>query len=87
VLQVDRFGNLTTNIDAVTLAKIAGTVTVRVGAHVIPRIVSTYADVGSGELCALVGSSDRLEVAVNGGNAAAALGLGRGAVVQLRRGA
>jgi S-adenosylmethionine hydrolase len=87
VLQVDRFGNLTTNIDAVTLAKIAGTVTVRVGAHVIPRIVSTYADVGSGELCALVGSSDRLEVAVNGGNAAAALGLGRGALVQLRRGA
>jgi len=31
--------------------------------------------------------ADRLEVAVNGGNAAAALGLGRGAVVQLRRGA
>jgi S-adenosyl-L-methionine hydrolase (adenosine-forming) len=87
VLRVDRFGNLITNIDAATLVKIAATVKVRVGRQVIPGIVSTYADAASGELCALVGSSDRLEIAVNGGSAAAMLGLGRGAVVQLRRGA
>jgi S-adenosylmethionine hydrolase len=87
VLRVDRFGNLTTNIDEATLSKMSGPVTVRIGAELIPRVVSTYADATPGELCALVGSSDRLEVAVNGGSAAALLGLGRGAPVQLRRGA
>jgi len=65
----------------------SGTLTVRVGSHVIPQVVSTYADVRIGELCALVGSSDRLEIAVHGGSAAATLGVGRGAVVQLRRSA
>jgi S-adenosylmethionine hydrolase len=87
VLRVDRFGNLMTNIDDATLAGISGMVTVRVGSHLIPRVVSTYADVNPGELCALVGSSDRLEIAVNGGSAAAALSVGRGALVQLRRSA
>ena len=87
VLRVDRFGNLMTNIDDVTLAGISETVTVSVGSHLIPRVVSTYADVNLGELCALVGSSDRLEIAVHGGSAAAVLGVGRGAMVQLRRSA
>jgi S-adenosylmethionine hydrolase len=87
VLRVDRFGNLMTNIDDATLARMPGTLTVRVGSHVIPRLVSTYADVQIGELCALVGSSDRLEIAVHGGSAADMLGVGRGAVVQLRRSA
>jgi S-adenosylmethionine hydrolase len=87
VLRIDRFGNLTTNIDGVLLAKIAGPATVSIGRELIPRIVSTYADVKPGELCALMGSSDRLEIAVSGGSAARTLGLGRGAVVQLRRGA
>jgi S-adenosyl-L-methionine hydrolase (adenosine-forming) len=87
VLRIDRFGNLTTNIDATILAKMAGPITVGIGRQLIPRIVSTYADVRPGELCALVGSSDRLEIAVSGGSAARTLGLGRGAVVQLRRGA
>ena len=87
VLRVDRFGNLMTNIDDATLAGISGTVTVSVGSQVIPRVVFTYADVNPGEVCALVGSSDRLEIAVNGGSAAAALGVGRGAMVQLRRSA
>ena len=63
------------------------TIGVRVGSREIPHIVSTYAYASAGELCALVGSSDHLEIAVNGGNAAEALGLGRGGAVQLRRGA
>jgi hypothetical protein len=84
VLRVDRFGNLITNIDQVTLQKLPSTVTVQIGSHVIPRIVATYAEVKAGELCALVGSSGHLEVAVNGGSAAATVGQGRGAIVQLR---
>jgi S-adenosylmethionine hydrolase len=87
VLGVDRFGNLTTNIDNLTMARMPGALAVHVGSAVIPRIVSTYSDVAAGELCALVGSSDRLELAVNGGNAATTLGVGRGAIVRLRRGA
>jgi S-adenosylmethionine hydrolase len=87
IVRVDRFGNLTSNIDEATIAKLGRAVRVEIGSHVIPRIVSTYADATPGDLCALVGSSERLEIAVNGGNAAATLGLGRGAVVQLRRGA
>src|SRR5262245_20499554 len=87
VLRVDRFGNLITNIDAAMIATLRDQTSVRIGTHLIPRIVSTYADVSAGELCALVGSSDRLEIAVNGGSAAATLGLGRGAIVQLRRSA
>ena len=87
VLRVDRFGNLITNIDLVALSPVLGTVAVHLGSHVIPQIVSTYAGAKPGELCALVGSSDRLEIAVSGGSAAATLGLGRGAVVQLRRSA
>jgi S-adenosylmethionine hydrolase len=57
---------------------------VQIGSHVIPRIVATYAEAKAGELCALVGSSDYLEIAVNGGSAAATVGQGRGAIVQLR---
>jgi S-adenosylmethionine hydrolase len=84
VLRVDRFGNLITNIDQVTLQKLSGAVTVQIGSHLIPRIVATYAEAKPGELCALVGSSDHLEIAVNGGSAAATVGQGRGAIVQLR---
>jgi S-adenosylmethionine hydrolase len=47
--------------------------------------VRTYADVPLGEPCALVGSSDRLEVAVNCGSAARLLGAFRGTPVRLRR--
>jgi len=84
VLRVDRFGNLITNIDQETLRKLSGPVSVQIGSHVIPRIVATYAEAKAGELCALVGSSDYLEIAVNGGSAAATVGQGRGAIVQLR---
>jgi S-adenosylmethionine hydrolase len=87
VLRVDRFGNLITNIDQATLEKLSGSMTVQIASRVIPRIVATYAEAKAGELCALVGSSDHLEIAVNGGSAAATLGQGRGAIVQLRRSA
>jgi S-adenosyl-L-methionine hydrolase (adenosine-forming) len=85
VLRVDRFGNLITNIDEGALGSLAPAVAVHVGPHVIQHVVATYAETRPGELCALVGSSGRLEIAVNGGSAAEALGLARGALVQLRQ--
>ena len=87
VLRVDRFGNLITNIDRPTFEKFAagGALTIGLGDHRVSRVVSTYADAASGELMALFGSSDHLELAVNGGSAAAALDAGRGARVRVAR--
>ena len=85
VLRVDRFGNLITNIDRKTFQKLADDrgLEIRIGTHQVPRIVSTYADVSPGEICALFGSTDHLEIAANGASAAASLDLGRGAPVQV----
>ncbi|MCC7416931.1 MAG: SAM-dependent chlorinase/fluorinase [Acidobacteria bacterium] len=84
VVRVDRFGNLVTNIDRRTLERFApGALEVQVGPHQVARIVSTYADAPSGGVCALFGSTDCLEVAVNGSSAADRLALGRGAAVRV----
>lgn len=87
VLRVDRFGNLVTNIDRGLLERLPAHAEVEVGSSRVSRIVATYADAEPGALCALVGSSDHLEIAVSGGNAAEALGVGRGAIVRVRPGA
>ncbi len=88
VLRVDRFGNLVTNIDHRTFDKVAhsGAIQILAGPHAVGRLVATYAEVAPGEVCALFGSTDHLEVAVNAGSAAERLQLGRGAVVTVSRG-
>ena len=48
---------------------------ISVGRHPVPRVVSTYADAPPGEVCALFGSTDHLEIAASGASAAAALDL------------
>jgi S-adenosyl-L-methionine hydrolase (adenosine-forming) len=89
VVRVDRFGNLITNIDRRTFDQFAreGTIAVRVGVHDVRRLVATYTEAAPGELCALFGSTDHLEIAANAGDAAALLGLSRGAPVTVRHGA
>lgn len=86
VVRVDRFGNLITNIDhkAFTQLAAAGSIAVTAGAHEVPRVVATYAEAPAGELCALFGSTDHLEIAINAGHAASALKLARGAAVTVR---
>jgi S-adenosylmethionine hydrolase len=86
VLVVDRFGNLITNIDRRTFAAFAprGAASVALG-HYRADVVQTYADAPDGEMCALFGSFDRLEIAVNGGSAAERLGAARGARVVVTR--
>jgi S-adenosylmethionine hydrolase len=88
VLRVDRFGNLISNIDRATFERLShvGGITVRVGVHDVVRIVATYAEAPPDALCALFGSTDHLEVAVNGGDAAERLGVGRGAPVHVSLG-
>jgi S-adenosylmethionine hydrolase len=84
---VDRFGNLVTNLgrDLVERFIRGGAVDITIGGRPVPRLVATYAEGAAGELCALFGGSDRLEIAVSGGSAAAQLGLGVGTAVQLAR--
>jgi S-adenosylmethionine hydrolase len=87
VLRIDRFGNLVTNIDrrSVESAARAGTMAVSAGGHTVGRLVATYADIQPGEICALFGSTDHLELAANSESAADRLHLGRGAPVEVKR--
>ena len=76
VIAVDHFGNALTNLVA------------RAGWHVeagtlrLP-LVRTYADVPSGSLCGVAGSSGFIEIALRDGDGARAAGLARGARVFL----
>lgn len=87
VLRVDRFGNLVTNIDRRAFDRLLDgrAIVVAVAGHPVGRLVATYAEAEEGAVCALFGSSDHLEIAVNGGSAAARLQLGRGAPVTISR--
>jgi len=88
-VRIDRFGNIVTNVDRKSCEKLSGggTSALRliVGGQPISRIVSTYADIGAGEVAALFGSTDHLEVAMHASSAAERLGLGVGAPVELTR--
>jgi S-adenosylmethionine hydrolase len=87
VLRVDRFGNLVTNIDRRTLEKFTTgqSFFIDAGGHAVPRLVSTYAEIGDAEVCALFGSTDHLELAARAASAEARLQLGARATVTVRR--
>lgn len=80
ILNVDRFGNLLTNI---------GADLVRPGAMLefageTLRIVGTYADAEDGETIGLINSDGVLEIAMRDAHAADTLGAGRGSPLLLR---
>jgi hypothetical protein len=81
VITIDHFGNLITNIEAAMLERFRHPL-VRAGGHEIP-VWRTYGDVRPGELLALINSFGVLEVARAEQSAAEALGLGRGAPVNV----
>jgi S-adenosyl-L-methionine hydrolase (adenosine-forming) len=87
VLRIDRFGNVVTNIDRKTFESVAksGTMEVAAGSQSIGRLVATYADIQAGEICALFGSTDHLELAANSESAADRLQLARGSAISARR--
>jgi S-adenosylmethionine hydrolase len=87
VLRVDRFGNLVTNVDRRTFERFAeaGGIEIVAGMEAVGKVVATYADAPPGSVCALFGSSEHLEIAVNGGSAAGRLALARGARVTISR--
>lgn len=88
VLKVDSFGNLITNFRGEDLSAESvekGEIKLQVGNHNVTRMVQMFAGGNPGEPVAYMGSSGYLEVAVNRGNAAKALGIGRGTPVVLTK--
>lgn len=87
VVRVDRFGNLITSLDRRSVEKFAEgyAIAIAVEGQPVERVVATYAEMAPGEVCALYGSTDHLELAEAGASAAARLGLARGAEVLVRR--
>jgi len=84
VIHVDRFGNLVTNIHrSLVSGAFGGTVSAGDRCR-LSGIHRTYGEVPPGEPLALFGSCGYLEIAMNAGNAAVALGLDKGAPVELK---
>ena len=80
IMHIDHFGNLITNFKCEELPE--EQFTVETGRSIIPGVSRTY---GEGEgLMALIGSSGRLEIAVNGDNARDFLGAAVGDEVRIR---
>jgi hypothetical protein len=88
VVDVDRFGNLITNLDGQRLRQLLSAhprrrVRIEIGGRRIDDLATAYAEALTGTLLALVGSRDLLEIAVSGGSAAQELGCGQGAPIRL----
>lgn len=86
VVYIDRFGNLITSIHAIHLAE-ATRPTVQLADRAVTGLAPSYESVEPGELLAIIGSTDRLEISINGANAAQELGVATGEPVQVTLGA
>jgi S-adenosylmethionine hydrolase len=84
VVHVDRFGNLITSIHAEAVESLGPDVTVQVAGRTV-SVVGTYGELSVGVAGALLGSSNRLEIAVREGSAADALHAHRGTPVLVTR--
>jgi S-adenosyl-L-methionine hydrolase (adenosine-forming) len=91
IVAIDRFGNGLTNLQVSELVAAWGNDRsqwrITAGQYRIEGLSRCYADADVGEVLALESSQGRLEIAVRDGMAAAELGLVRGQVVTVERGA
>ena len=87
VVRVDRFGNLVSNIERRQFDTFRQEAAIRIeaGPHEVGRVVNTYAEIEPDAVAALFGSTEHLEIALNGASAAERLGLGRGAAIRVSR--
>jgi hypothetical protein len=74
IVSIDRFGNLITNIDSISLnafcqSQAFNRLRIRIGAQTICGMSKTYADAAPEAPLALIGSRGYLEIALNCGNA------------------
>lgn len=84
VIAIDRFGNLVTNVPRTAIPKQPMQVEIEIAGNCLQQIGSYYAEQSAGELIALFGSSERLEIAVTNGSAAEKLGVALGQLVRVR---
>jgi hypothetical protein len=82
VLHIDHFGNLITNIKEDDLPGKPDELIIDINGKNIKGLVKTYADAGG--LCALIGSSGYLEIALPDGSAADITGASAGDAVRVR---
>jgi len=86
VLKVDNFGNVITNVTADDVPKLVAqgaSFKISVGNKEVSKFALNYSQGAQGEVFAIIGSSGFLEISVNRGNAARALGVQRGAEVSV----
>jgi S-adenosylmethionine hydrolase len=84
VLRIDRFGNLITNFESAAWKRLARRqFQMRLGKQCVSTLAPSYAGMESGQLFAIAGSAGFLEVSLNQGSAAAAIGVQPGAPVEL----
>ncbi len=84
VLKVDRFGNLITNFRLEDYPDIAThNFDLAIGLERVGRLAVTYSHCEVGEIVAIIGSGGYVEVSMNQGSAAKALGCGSGSPVEL----
>ncbi|NPD46248.1 MULTISPECIES: S-adenosyl-l-methionine hydroxide adenosyltransferase family protein [unclassified Lentimicrobium] len=90
VIYIDRYENVVTNISETLFQELVQSkpfnILLRAGKYKINKIRSSYSDVGEGELVALFGSDNLLEIAQNRGRAAGLLGLQVDDVVRIEIG-
>lgn len=77
VMRVDRFGNLITNIQRKQFEQFlrSGHPVIKAGKQAVEGLSKTYGEALAGEVLALIGSSDCLEIAVNLGRACDVTGM------------
>lgn len=85
IVHIDRFGNLVSNIPSFLIEETIGDsrLKIYVGNTILDEIVTTFGSVPDGEPAAYIGSSDKLEVAINKGNAKQMLGVEKGAQISI----
>jgi hypothetical protein len=81
IVHVDSFGNLITNLPGADALQAE----VWLGERRVGAIRRTYADVATGGLLAVIGSTGMVEISVRDGSAARVLEAGRGVAVELRK--
>ena len=70
IVDVDRFGNLVTDIEPSQLPPPVTLLRFEIGAFHVNGLSTCYTDVDEGEPLVLIGSSGRLEISIRNGNAA-----------------
>lgn len=82
VIELDRFGNLSTNIEQSQLVPL-GPVSILIAGRRIDGLVNTFGDRPAGTLIALYGTSHDLMISIVNGNAAQVLNVSLGAIVDV----